>query len=160
MTADASVSHRTRRSLDRWAPAAITTALVVATFLLWQQVTTSGTVNAIVLPSPEAVWNATLDVVGSDSFPEHLKSTASSVLIGFSIGAAAAIALALICDRLAFVRRLLMPYVVGFAALPKIVLMPLLFVWFGIGFPATTALVVLVVFFPVYEHADRPCDRR
>lgn len=150
MSSGASTGARTGRSVHRWASVAITAGLVGVTFLVWQQVTTSGTVDPIVLPSPSAVWASTVDVVGSDSFPEHLKSTASAVLIGFAIGAVAAIGVALLCDRLAFVRQVVMPYLVGFAALPKIVLMPLLFVWFGIGFRATTALVVLVVFFPVF----------
>ncbi len=42
------------------------------------------------------------------------------------------------------------PYIVSLQALPKIVLLPLLYVWFGVGSTSATIIVILVSFFPVY----------
>lgn len=128
----------------------ITLALVAATYLLWEWATATERVKSIVLPPPDAVWQGIVDVVRKDSFSEHLRTTASEVVTGFGIGALSAVGVALVCDHFAGLRRMVTPYMVALQALPKIVLLPLLFIWFEVGFRATTVLVVLVVFFPVY----------
>jgi NitT/TauT family transport system permease protein len=131
-------------------PLLITAALVAGTYLLWYQLTASGTVHEVVLATPASVGESLIEIVRKDSFTEHLRVTASEVLAGFVLGAVAAILLALLCERYSTVRRLLTPYLVALQAVPKVVLLPLLYVWFGVGYRATTVMVILVVFFPVY----------
>ena len=147
-------SAQTRRrlgwALRRWGHVAITLALGAGTYLLWHWVTATERVKAVVLPPPHVVWQSIIDVTGHDSFNEHLRTTASEILAGFALGAVSAICTALLCDHLPGLRQVVTPYMVALQALPKIVLLPLLFVWFDVGFRATTVLVVLVVFFPVY----------
>ncbi|HMG40417.1 MAG TPA: ABC transporter permease [Acidimicrobiales bacterium] len=136
--------------IRRRAPLVITAALFAGTYLLWHQLTASGTVHEVVLPTPGSVGESITEVVQRDTFAEHLRVTATEVLTGFALGSISAILLALVCERSRSVRRLITPYVVALQALPKVVLLPLLYVWFGVGYRATTVMVVLVVFFPVY----------
>jgi len=137
----------------RWSHLAITAALVAGLYLLWLWATETERVKSVVLPTPQAVWESTFDVVQQSSFSKHLWTSASELLLGFAIGVVSAVIMALLCDRYPRLRRTLTPYIVALQALPKIVLLPLLFVWFEVGFRATTVLVVLVVFFPVYLNA-------
>ena len=134
----------------RRGPLLITAALVAGTYLLWYQLTASGTVHAVVLPTPDSVGESITEVVQRDTFAEHLRVTATEVLAGFALGSLSAVLLALVCERYRAVRRLITPYMVALQALPKVVLLPLLYVWFGVGYRATTVMVILVVFFPVY----------
>lgn len=136
--------------LRRWGHIFITAALVALILGVWQWATATQRVSAIVLPAPSAVWRSIADIVQRDSFVTHLRTTATEVLLGFTIGAITAIAMALLCDHFAGFRRMITPYMVALQAVPKIVLLPLLFIWFEAGYRATTVLVVLVVFFPVY----------
>lgn len=144
--------HRRRaaRHVQRWGHVVVTGGLVAATYGLWHWATVTERVSAIVLPAPSAVWRSVVDIVQRDSFPTHLRTTATEVLVGFAIGAVTAIVMALVCDHFAGFRRMITPYMVALQAVPKIVLLPLLFIWFEAGYRATTVLVVLVVFFPVY----------
>lgn len=134
----------------RFGPLLVTTGLVVGTYCLWFWLTASGTVHEVVLATPSSVTGSIDEIVRRDTFTEHLRVTATEVLVGFALGSVAAIFLALVCEHYVGVRRLLTPYMVALQALPKIVLLPLLQVWFGVGYRATTVMVILVVFFPVY----------
>jgi NitT/TauT family transport system permease protein len=134
----------------RLGPLLITTALVAGTYLLWYWLTASGAVHEIVLATPASVGESLTEIVQRDTFAEHLRVTATEVLVGFALGSTSAILVALVCEHYAAVRRLLTPYMVALQALPKIVLLPLLQVWFGVGYRATSVMVILVVFFPVY----------
>ncbi len=48
-----------------------------------------------------------------------------------------------------YVRSVLMPTMVGFNAMPKVVLAPLLVIWLGLGFESKVAMAFLLSFFPV-----------
>lgn len=129
---------------------AVTFALVGATYWLWFWATSTKRVSEVVLPAPSAVWGSIVEIVQRDSFPTHLRTTATEVVVGFTIGAVTAVVMAVVCDRFSGFRRMITPYMVALQAIPKIALLPLLFIWFEAGYRATTVLVVLVVFFPVY----------
>ena len=48
------------------------------------------------------------------------------------------------------VARVLDPYLVGFYSIPRIALIPLFILWFGIGFQTKVIYTALLVFFPVF----------
>lgn len=139
-----------RQAVRRRAHLGVTAALFAGTYGLWWWFTASGRVHPIVLPPPDAVWASLVEVVRRDTFAEHLRVTSTEILVGFTAGSATAIGIAFLCDQIDLVRRLLTPYMVALQAVPKIVLIPLLSVWLGVGYRTNTALVFLVVLFPVY----------
>src|SRR3712207_7891762 len=47
------------------------------------------------------------------------------------------------------IERALMPYLVGFQALPKVALAPLIVVWIGIGIESKITIAAIIAFFPV-----------
>ncbi|MFX8875800.1 hypothetical protein ABTM97_19735, partial [Acinetobacter baumannii] len=59
--------------------------------------------------------------------------TLVEALSGFAIGSLAAIFFAVVVTRSVLIERMLMPYLVGLQALPKVALAPLIVVWVGIG---------------------------
>ena len=117
---------------------------------MWQWLTDSGVLHAIVVPPPAEVWDRLLAIIPEPYFHKHLWVTVKEVLIGFGIGASSGIITALIAIRYPLFRRAMTPYIVSLQALPKIVLLPLLYVWFGVGSTSATIIVILVSFFPVY----------
>jgi NitT/TauT family transport system permease protein len=56
---------------------------------------------------------------------------------------------AFLITRSRLVERALMPYLVGFQALPKVALAPLIVVWFGLGLTSKVINAALVAFFPL-----------
>jgi NitT/TauT family transport system permease protein len=128
----------------------LSAALVATLFLVWQWLTTSEIIHRIVVPAPATVFGRLGEIVTEDYFRHHLWVTVQEVIVGFSVGALSGVAIALLCVRYAAVRRLLTPYIVTLQSLPKIILLPLLYLWLGVGQASATVIVLLVAFFPVY----------
>lgn len=139
-----------RSRARRLAPRLLTLALVALTYAAWEWSTATGRVEPIVLPSPAATFDELTDVIVRPAFREHLWVTMSEVLIGFTVSSAAAIAIACACTHWPLLHRTLTPYIATLQAIPKVVLLPMLYIWFGVGQSATTVMVMLVVFFPVF----------
>ena len=51
--------------------------------------------------------------------------------------------------QLPLLRRILLPYVIGLQSVPKVALVPLFVVWFGIGLSSKIVLGILLTFFPL-----------
>jgi len=131
-------------------PYLLTLLLIAGFFAGWQWLTVSGLIHRIVLPGPRVVADALGEIVQEGSFYENLWTTVREILIGFVIGAGLGIAVALLNTRFSLLRKAVSPYIVCLQAIPKVILLPLLGIWFGIGPTAATIVVALVAFFPTY----------
>lgn len=132
-----------------WHPAA-TLGLVVAIILVWEWLASSGIVASILLAPPSEVASFLADMVTHGFFWENVWVSVKELVIGWAIGVGTALTLAFVMTRWDRLREALYPYVVVFAALPKIVLLPIAVAWVGAGSPATIVLIVVATFFPAY----------
>jgi NitT/TauT family transport system permease protein len=71
------------------------------------------------------------------------------VLIGYVIGCAAGFVIAILVDRVPFLRRGLLPVGNLVSALPIIGIAPIMVMWFGFDWPSKAAVVVVMTFFPM-----------
>ncbi len=131
------------RAMQRILPVALLLLLLV----LWEVVARAGGVKEYILPAPTVIgarlvhdwgllWEATL-------------VTTNEVLIGFVIGVALGIGLAIPIAYSRIVRNTLYPLIVASQAVPKIAIAPLLVLWLGFGIWPKIAVTALMVFFPV-----------
>lgn len=100
-----------------------------------------------VVPSPETV--------GSElaRLPEYLAKqswyTFREVWYGFGIAVAVGVTLALAISSSHVVDQAISPILIGFNAIPKIAIGPMLVMWFGFGMEPKIFVVVLLCFFPI-----------
>ncbi len=129
----------------------IGTALVsLAAFLaVWKLVTVIGGYPEFILPAPEAVLAEGRDAVASGILWEHTAATLLEVVLGFAVGATAAILTGIALGKSMLVERVLSPYIVAAQAVPILALAPLLHIWFGGGLLARVVICALIVFFPI-----------
>ena len=73
----------------------------------------------------------------------------SKSLSGYAIGCGSAFTLAIVIDRFPFLQRGLLPIGNFVAALPIIGMAPILVMWFGFDWQSKSAVVVVMVFFPM-----------
>jgi NitT/TauT family transport system permease protein len=136
---------------------------VVAILSLWEWAARAGRLNPFFAPAPSAIW-ATLRtlLVGGEIWP-HVVATFGAALIGLILGALIGTVLAALAVMARPVEILLAPVMGALNAVPRIVLAPLLVIWFGIGVASKAALAVLLVavlmFFAVFS-AVAGVDRR
>ncbi len=71
-----------------------------------------------------------------------------AVIPGWLIGSGSGVAAAILCDRVPFLRRGLLPLGNLAAALPIVGIAPIMVMWFGFDWHSKVAVVVIMTFFP------------
>jgi NitT/TauT family transport system permease protein len=127
-----------------------TALLSLAAFLaIWKLVTVVGGYPEFILPAPEVVAERALRAISTGVLWEHMLTTLVEVILGFAVGATAAILVGIALGKSVVVERVLSPYIVAAQAIPILALAPLLDIWFGGGLTARVTICALIVFFPI-----------
>jgi NitT/TauT family transport system permease protein len=132
--------------MRRIAVALLSLAAFVA---LWKAVTVIGGYPEYILPAPEVVAARGARAVASGVLWQHTAATLLEVVLGFSLGAVAAVAAGIALGKSLLIERVLSPYIVAAQAVPILALAPLLDIWFGGGLLARVIICALIVFFPI-----------
>lgn len=106
-------------------------------------------ISPLIFPAPSDVAQSLWFGLTEGRYLVHIRSTLTSTVVGFLTASTIAIILAGILSSFRPIERILIPYVVAFQSLPKIAVAPLIVIWLGFGDVAKTAIVTIVVFFPV-----------
>ena len=114
----------------------------------------AGLVNPFYLPPPSKIGAALGQLFADPAIWSHMQATFGAALIGLAIGTLGGSLLAVLAVALPPLALLLQPFMSALNAVPRIVLAPVLVIWFGIGIASKVALSVLLVavlmFFAVF----------
>lgn len=80
----------------------------------------------------------------------NLLATVQVTLLGFLFGAIGGVALGFALGVSRFWSRVLTPFVSTLYSIPRLALIPLFLLWFGLGLGAKLALVIVIVFFLIF----------
>jgi NitT/TauT family transport system permease protein len=129
-------------------------ALVVV-LAVWEGAARLRWLNPVLVPPPVAVAGVLVDLVRGGAIWGHFGATLLEALGGLGLGIAAGGVLGLAAGLLPPVADLLQPVMAVLNAVPRVILAPLLVIWFGIGVASKIALsfllVAVTVFFAVYS---------
>jgi NitT/TauT family transport system permease protein len=117
--------------------------------LAWQVYVVAAKVPAFLLPAPGAVGSQLTSMVWDGTLLKHSLVTAKSIIIGFALGSILGFVGGYLMSRSRALEDAIFPYVMLIQATPKVALIPLFVIWFGLGMTSKLALVVLSAFFPV-----------
>lgn len=115
----------------------------------WKVITVVGGYPEFILPAPEVVGERAVRAIGTGVLWEHAAVTLIEIVLGFTVGAVAAIGVGIALGKSVVVERVLSPYIVAAQAVPILALAPLLDIWFGGGLLARVMIAALIVFFPI-----------
>ena len=113
----------------------------VALFAVWEAAVVIFKIPAFFLPPPTAVFKAIVDYW--PAIYKHSLFTLSATLVGFGL----LLGLAVGWSRAIYAG--LYPLMIGFNAIPKVAVVPILVLWFGIGFVPAVLTAFLISFFPI-----------
>jgi NitT/TauT family transport system permease protein len=119
--------------------------------LLWELAVRALSVRPVLLPAPSAILRALIS-----NWPavwRHTCATGTELFLGFALGAALGLGLALLFHSSGILRSILEPYVVSSQLVPKAALAPLLIIWLGLGLAPKVVVAALVCFFPTFINA-------
>ncbi len=115
---------------------------------LWELLTLAYQIPKVLLPPPSAIYESfigSLDILWEDFQQTVLKGA----LVGFLIGNLAGFVMAILADRVPFLKQGLMPLGNFVSALPIIGIAPIMVMWFGFDWQSKAAVVVIMTFFPM-----------
>ena len=119
-------------------------AIVVILLAVWEGAVALGWADEFFFGRPSAVVAYLVENTLNGYLLVHTWVTLYEELLGFTIGTAIGTACGLALWWSPFMSRVLEPFAVVFNATPKIVIAPVLIVWFGIGIMSKVMIAVLV----------------
>jgi NitT/TauT family transport system permease protein len=131
------------KNVERWSPVVV----LVAVLLLWQLAVMLIGVPEYIFPSPTQIALQFVEFTGP--LLEAAWKTFWVTMLGFGISIVVGVLLGFLIGSSRLAYTALYPLMVGFNAIPKAALVPILVVWFGIGLGPGILTAFLISFFPI-----------
>ncbi|WP_157014605.1 ABC transporter permease [Mesorhizobium xinjiangense] len=133
----------------RHRPLGLVSPLVFITIiLLWELGSRTGFISDIALPAPSQALAALVDLVKTGMLWKHLEASLFRLVVGWTLGSLLGVAVGLFIGLFSLARAGLLPLVSALFPIPKIALLPLFIIWFGIGEGSKVATILFGTFFP------------
>lgn len=110
--------------------------------------TRTGFISSLTLPKPSDVFATFVDLWSTGLLWKHLVPSVTRLLVGSLIGVTAGIGIGILIGLFSLIRAGLVPVVAAIFPVPKIALLPLFVIWFGIDEASKYALIALGTFTP------------
>lgn len=121
--------------------------LIVLIIAVWQLADVIFNIPVFVLPSPVEIalsfWK------WRDPIIDNAAHTLLATVVGFGFAIVVGLIMGIAIGSSAFVYRAVYPVLIAFNSIPKIVVAPILIIWFGIGLVPAVICAFLISFFPI-----------
>lgn len=122
---------------------------LAAFLLLWQAFGESGLVDPLFISSPARVLRAGYGLIHDPDFWNDLSVSGSEFVLGYGAAVALAVPLGLAIGLSKRLQYMFSPFVDTLNAVPRVTLLPLIVIWFGIGIWSKVAVVFLGAVIPI-----------
>ncbi len=126
---------------------ALTILSPLAVLLLWQAASNMGLIDQRYVPSPVAIAEAGWNLAVSGELGRHIAASLKRLAIGFVLGAVPGVLVGMAMGLNRWLRALIDPLVAALYPIPKIAILPLLMLLFGLGDTSKVAVVAMSVLF-------------
>jgi NitT/TauT family transport system permease protein len=128
----------------RWVGLVVFVGLIL--FVEWG--TRSGFIGNLTLPIPSDVFETFRQLYESGLLWKHLIPSLTRLVVGATIGVTVGIGVGILIGLFSYIRAGLVPLVAAIFPIPKIALLPLFVIWFGIDEGSKYALIAFGTFTP------------
>lgn len=131
---------RIRQALAPWLTAA-------GLFLLWELACRAFAVPEMILPAPSQIMRSLIQywpVIQTEAM-----QTLFTTLVGFAMAIVFGVLLGVLVGASPEIYRAINPLLIGFNSIPKVAVVPVLVMWFGIGTVPAVLCAFLTAFFPI-----------
>ena len=119
----------------------------IGLFVIWEGAVRAFGIAQYVLPAPSVIFGAIVEF-----WPAIWKNslqTLYTTTVGFALAIVGGLALGLLVGWSRSIYAGIYPLMVGFNAIPKVAVVPILVIWFGIGTIPAVLTAFLISFFPI-----------
>jgi NitT/TauT family transport system permease protein len=133
-----------RPQAKRW----VGPTVFVAVILFLEIATRTGIISKLTLPRPSDVLGTFIELYQTEMLWTHLLPSLRRFVVGAAIGATCGISVGVFIGLFSLVRAGLVPLIAAIFPVPKIALLPLFVIWFGIDEGSKYALIAMGTFTP------------
>ncbi len=124
------------------------TAVLVA-LCIWQAFWSAGRISPLFMSGPSAIVRQFHELWVRGTLVSDLAYSGRNFAVGFALALVAGVVLGIIVGWYRRVRLLADPFVNALFATPRIAMVPLIIIWFGVGMWSKVFIVFLSAFFPI-----------
>jgi NitT/TauT family transport system permease protein len=132
-----------QRTLEIVAPVAFTVVL----FAIWEASCSFWALPVTVLPAPSKIWEALLQY--HQPIIDNSIRTLWTTLAGFALATVFGLLLGIAVGWHKAIYAAVYPVLIGFNSIPKVAVVPILIIWFGLGAVPAVITAFLISFFPI-----------
>jgi NitT/TauT family transport system permease protein len=121
---------------------------------IWEAGAIAGVVDTRFFPAPTKIFVALWELVRSGEMLGHIAISLQRILIGFILGAVPGIAIGLAVGLFPVARAIVQPLVDALFPIPKIALLPMMIMLFGLGEGSKYAIIAIAVVFLVLINTE------
>ncbi|RYX91626.1 MAG: ABC transporter permease [Comamonadaceae bacterium] len=132
-----------QKQIERWAPVVV----LFVTLVLWQLIVMIFSIPEYIFPSPVQIAQQFIEFKGP--LLEAAWRTFWVTMVGFGLSIVVGVMLGFLVGSSRLAYAAFYPLMVGFNAVPKAAITPILVVWFGIGLGPGVLTAFLISFFPI-----------
>lgn len=132
---------------------ALRAAPIAGLLVVWQLAVSLHLANPDFLPSPIVIATAGLDLMRGGELWSNLGLTLATSFGGLAVATVVGVPLGMIMAKSRVANSVMGPLVKATYSLPKTALVPLFFLWFGIGATTNTIVVALACMLPLLVYA-------
>lgn len=126
---------------------ALTILSPLAVLVVWQIASDAGLIDQRYVPSPVAIAEAGWALAASGELGKHIWASLRRLAFGFVLGAVPGILIGIVMGLNRWVRAVLDPIIAALYPIPKVAILPLLMLVFGLGDASKAAVVAMSVLF-------------
>jgi NitT/TauT family transport system permease protein len=139
--------HKRRFSRRKAVRRALPWLVIAAIFVLWELVVRAFAIEQFVLPAPSAVfasaWEWRWPIL------DNSWQTLMTTVVGFAFAVVFGLLAGIVIGSSTLVYDGFYPALVGFNSIPKVAVIPILVIWFGVGTVPAIITAFLISFFPI-----------
>jgi NitT/TauT family transport system permease protein len=126
----------------------ITTTIVVVALGVWEILARRGVISTLIFPAPTKIIESLFTNIIEGNYNEHFYLTFTRIIVGFLTGGLAGMVLGMLMGWSRTMRKIFDPIISALHPLPKLSLLPMIIIAFGLGEVSRIVLITITAFFP------------
>ncbi|QQK81122.1 ABC transporter permease [Salicibibacter cibi] len=133
----------------------ISTFSVISFLLIWEIASYNEWVNPLFISSPIEIGQASIGMIQDPTFWGNMSVSGYQFGVGFLLAMAVGIPMGILSGWNSTVNSLVIPFISALYVTPKVALLPVIIIAFGIGPASKIVIVFLMAFFPIVMSAQK-----